>query len=72
MAKLELVELNKPIEGLLESGFIHPSKAPYNVPVLFQCKHESHLLLYMDYKVLNKVPLGTSITFLLLLTCLIS
>lgn len=40
MVLLELEELKKQLEGLLESGFIRHSKAPYRAPVLFQYKHD--------------------------------
>uniref|UniRef100_A0A3Q7EY65 Reverse transcriptase domain-containing protein n=1 Tax=Solanum lycopersicum TaxID=4081 RepID=A0A3Q7EY65_SOLLC len=42
---------------LLEAGNIHPSKAPYGTPVLFQKKKDGLLLLCIDYKALNKVTI---------------
>ncbi|XP_059625412.1 uncharacterized protein LOC132268599 [Cornus florida] len=38
MAPLELAELRRQLDELLESGYIQPSKAPYGAPVLFQKK----------------------------------
>ncbi|KAK8579198.1 hypothetical protein V6N12_069527 [Hibiscus sabdariffa] len=37
------VELRKQLDGLLEAGFIRPSKAPFRAPVLFQKKHDGSL-----------------------------
>lgn len=36
MGPMELTELRKQLEKLLENGFIQPSKAPYDAPVLFK------------------------------------
>ncbi|XP_052117959.1 uncharacterized protein LOC127747717 [Arachis duranensis] len=57
MAPLELEELKKQLKDLLDAGFIHPSKAPYGVPVLFQKKHDGSLRLCIDYRALNKVTI---------------
>lgn len=55
MAPVELEELLKQLEELLEAGDIQPSKAPYGAPVLFQKKEEGSLRLCVDYRALNKV-----------------
>jgi len=36
MSPMELTELRKQLEELIDSGFVRPSKAPYGAPVLFQ------------------------------------
>ena len=38
MAPPELAKLRKQLDELLAAGFIHPAKAPYGAPVLFQKK----------------------------------
>jgi hypothetical protein len=35
MSPMELAELRKQLEELIDSGFVRPSKAPYGAPVLF-------------------------------------
>lgn len=55
MAPPELAELRKQLDGLLEVGFVRPSKAPYRAPVLFQKKHDGSLRLCLNYRALNKV-----------------
>ncbi|XP_025640966.1 uncharacterized mitochondrial protein AtMg00860-like [Arachis hypogaea] len=55
MAPPELEELKKQLNDLLDVGFIHPSKAPYGAPVLFQKKHDGSLRLCINYRALNKI-----------------
>lgn len=55
MAPLELEELRRQLKELMYIGYIHPSKAPYGAPVLFQRKHDGSLLLCIDYPALNKI-----------------
>jgi len=55
MAPPELEELWKQLKELLDAEYIHPSKAPYGAPVLFQKKHDGLLRLYIDYQALNKI-----------------
>ncbi|XP_021775623.1 uncharacterized protein LOC110739487 [Chenopodium quinoa] len=55
MAPPELAELRKQLDGLLEAGFIRPSRAPYGAPVLFQKKQDGSLRLCIDYRALNKL-----------------
>ncbi|KAI9191328.1 hypothetical protein LWI28_007018 [Acer negundo] len=43
MAPPELEELRKQLQDLLDSGYIWPSKAPYNAPILFQKKKDGLL-----------------------------
>ncbi|GKV44052.1 hypothetical protein SLEP1_g51279 [Rubroshorea leprosula] len=55
MAPPELEELQKQLKELLDEGFIRPSKAPYEAPVLFQKKHDGTLRMCIDYWALNKI-----------------
>lgn len=55
MTPQELEKLRKKVKELLESGYIHPSKAPFGAPVLFQKKKKGTLRLCIDYRALNKV-----------------
>lgn len=56
MAPLELAKLRNQLDGLLEAGFIWPSKAPYGTPILFQKRHDESLRFCIDNRALNKVP----------------
>ena len=55
MAPLELKELRKQLDQLLNVGFIRLSTSPWGAPVLFVKKHDETLRLCMDYKCLNRV-----------------
>ncbi|GLT65603.1 hypothetical protein SLA2020_380240 [Shorea laevis] len=57
MAPIELEELRKQLEELLEAGDIQPYKAPYGAPVLFSKKRRwvRSLRLCVDYRAFNKV-----------------
>jgi hypothetical protein len=54
---MELVELRKQLEELINTGFIYPFKAPYGAPVLFQKKADESLRMCVDYQALNKVTI---------------
>ncbi|KAL0439985.1 UNVERIFIED_CONTAM: Retrovirus-related Pol polyprotein from transposon.6 [Sesamum latifolium] len=54
MAPVELQELKKQLEELLEKGFIQPSTSPW-APVLFVKKKDSSMRLCVDYRQLNRV-----------------
>ncbi|GJX49454.1 putative nucleotidyltransferase, ribonuclease H, partial [Tanacetum coccineum] len=51
----ELEELRKQLKELMDAGYIRPSKAPYDAPVLFQRKKDGSLRICIDYRALNKV-----------------
>lgn len=57
MAPLELVELQRQLNELLESGFLRHSETPYRARVLFQKKKYGSLHLCVDYLALNKVTI---------------
>jgi len=57
ISPLELAELRKQLEELIDSRFVRPSKAPYGAPVLFQKKADGSLRMCVDYRALNKVTI---------------
>jgi hypothetical protein len=57
VSRLELVELKKQIEELLEKGYIRPSNSPWAVPVLYVEKMDDTKRMHIDYKTLNEVTI---------------
>nr|KYP67681.1 Transposon Ty3-I Gag-Pol polyprotein [Cajanus cajan] len=57
MLPVELVELKKQIEDLLEKGFVRPSVSPWGAPVLLVKKKDGSMRLCVDYRQLNKVTI---------------
>ena len=55
MAPLELKELKKQLEDLLEKGFVRRSISPWGAPVLFVKKKDGSMRLCIDYRQLNRV-----------------
>ena len=55
MAPLELKELRKQLDHLLNIGFIRLSTSPWGAPVLFENKRDETLRLCTDYRSLNPV-----------------
>src|SRR5262249_44563867 len=54
MAPIELKELKKQLQELLEQGFVRPSVSPWGAPVLFVKKKDRSMRLCVDYRELNK------------------
>jgi hypothetical protein len=57
MSPLELQEVKKQVDELLEQGHIQPSRSPYGSPVLFVKKKEGSLRMCVDYRALNKLTI---------------
>jgi len=57
LSDLELAELRKQLDELLESGFIRPSKSPWGAPVLFVSKKDGQLRMCVDYRALNRMTI---------------
>ncbi|XP_065881830.1 uncharacterized protein [Euphorbia lathyris] len=55
MAPIELEELKKQLEELLDKGFVRPSTSPWGAPVLFVKKKDGSMRLCIDYRQLNRV-----------------
>ncbi|KAL0349961.1 UNVERIFIED_CONTAM: Transposon Ty3-G Gag-Pol polyprotein [Sesamum radiatum] len=54
MVPLQLKELKKQLEELLDKGFIQPSISPWGAPVLFVKKKDGSMRLCVDYRQLNR------------------
>jgi hypothetical protein len=57
MPPVELAELKKQLQELLDKGFIHPSTSPCGCPALFVKKKDESLRLCVDYRPLNAVTI---------------
>jgi hypothetical protein len=57
VSELELVELKKQIDELLEKGYIRPNTSPWVAPVLFVEKKDGTKRMCIDYKALNEVTI---------------
>jgi hypothetical protein len=55
VSRLELVELKKQIDKLLEKGYIRPSTSPWTALVLFVEKKDGTKTMCIDYRSLNEV-----------------
>ncbi|KAL0286442.1 UNVERIFIED_CONTAM: Transposon Ty3-G Gag-Pol polyprotein [Sesamum angustifolium] len=55
MALVELQELKKQLEELIEKGFVRPSTSPWGAPVLFVKNKDGSMRLCVDYRQLNRV-----------------
>jgi hypothetical protein len=59
MPPVELAELKKQLQELLDKGFIRPSTSPWGCPALFVKKKDESLRLCVDYRPLNVVTIKT-------------
>jgi len=57
MLLLELSELKKQLEELLDKGFVRPSVSLWGAPVLLVKKKDGSIRLCIDYRQLNKVTI---------------
>ena len=57
MAPIELKELKKQLEELLDKGFFRPSASPQGDLVLFVKKKDRSMRLCIDYHELNRVTI---------------
>ena len=57
MSPIELTELKKKIEEVLEKKFIRPSTSPWRAPVFLVKKKDGGMRLCVDYSQLNKVTI---------------
>jgi hypothetical protein len=55
LSPLELEELRKQLQELIDHDYIQPSKSPYGAPVLFVKKKDGSLRMCVDYRMLNKI-----------------
>jgi hypothetical protein len=57
MPPVELTELKKQLQELLDKGFIRPSTSPWGCPTLFVKKKDESLRLCINYRPLNAVTI---------------
>jgi hypothetical protein len=57
MPPVELAELKKQLQELLDKGFIRPSTSPWGFPALFVKKKDESLRLCIDYRPVNVVTI---------------
>jgi hypothetical protein len=57
MPLVELAELKKQLQELLDKGFIRPSTSPWGCPALFVKKKDESLRMCVDYRPLNAVTI---------------
>ncbi|GJU71306.1 hypothetical protein Tco_1262711 [Tanacetum coccineum] len=55
LAPLEMQELSKELQELLDKGFIRPSSSPWGAPVLFVKRKDGSFRMCIDYMELNKL-----------------
>ena len=57
MSAFELAELKSQLEDLLKKKFVRPSVSPWGAPVLLVKKKDGSMILFIDYRQLNKVTI---------------
>jgi hypothetical protein len=63
MSRPELEELQMKHEEILNKGYILPSVSPWGGPVLFVNKNHGTLILFIDFRKLNKVTVKNKYHF---------
>eukprot|EP00253_Pinus_taeda_P032614 PITA_32614 len=57
LSALENVEIKKPVQELLEKGFIRPSTSPCGSPIILVRKKYGSWRMCIDYRALNKITI---------------
>jgi hypothetical protein len=57
MSKSELKEQQMKLEEILKKGYINPSVSPWGAPILFAKKNYGTLIIFIDFRKLNKVTM---------------
>ena len=57
MPSLELVELKKQLDEMLQKGYIRPSSSPWGSPAIFVDKKDGSLRMCVDYRQLNDITI---------------
>ena len=57
LSPMELEEVKRQIDYLLEKGFIRPSESPFGAPILFVPKKDGGLRMCLDYRWLNRATI---------------
>jgi hypothetical protein len=58
LSPVELEEVRRNIDEMLEKGYIKPSNSPYSSPLLFVKKKDGTLRMCNDYRALNKITIS--------------
>ena len=58
LSPVELEEVRRNIDEMLEKGYIQPSNSPYSSPLLFVKKKNGELRMCNDYRALNKITIS--------------
>ena len=72
MAPVEMEELKKQVEELLEKGYIRSSVLAWGEPVLFILKKDGSMRLHIGYRELNKINVKKNTFFRESIICLIN
>ena len=56
-SQLELKEMERQVQEMLQKGLIEPSTSPFGAPILFVRKKTGELRMCIDYRALNKITI---------------